>query len=68
MAVCPSGEKNISPFGYRTVLGNNRRTDKAVTDLPEPDSPTMATISPRFTSSEISLTAVVLSSSVSKSI
>jgi len=54
----PSLEKKIFPFLYRAVFdGSNLRIDNAVTDLPEPDSPTMARISPRFTSSEICLTA-----------
>jgi hypothetical protein len=41
--------------------------DKAVTDLPDPDSPTIATVSPLFTSKEILLIAVIFPISVSKS-
>ena len=40
----------IRPFGIFAVRrGNSRMIESAVTDLPEPDSPTMATTSPRFT-------------------
>ena len=61
-------EKRISPLGYRTVLrGSSCSMDKAVTDFPDPDSPTMATISPRLTSKEISFNALLVPSSVSKS-
>ncbi len=38
--------------------GNNWSSDRAVTDLPEPDSPTMATTWPVATDNENSLTAV----------
>ena len=41
--------------------------DKEVTDLPDPDSPTSATISPRFTSREIFFKAFTVAVSVSKS-
>ncbi len=38
------------PFGTRPVSrGNSRMMESAVTDLPEPDSPTIATTSPRLT-------------------
>ena len=39
----------MRPFGMRPVWrGNSRMIDSAETDLPDPDSPTMATISPRI--------------------
>ena len=41
--------------------------DNEVTVLPEPDSPTMATVSRRFTSREIFLTAEVVPDAVEKS-
>ncbi len=37
--------------------GNNCKIDKEVTVLPEPDSPTMANVSPLFTLKEIFFTA-----------
>ena len=65
----PSGEKSISPAGYRTVFcGRSFRIESAVTDFPDPDSPTIARISPLFTSALMSLTAVLVPISVSKSI
>jgi hypothetical protein len=40
----------MRPFGILAVRrGSSRMIESAVTDLPEPDSPTMATTSPRFT-------------------
>ena len=42
----------------------SRITESDVTDLPEPDSPTSATVSPACTVSEISSTAVTQPSSV----
>ncbi len=42
------------------ALGSTRRaTQRATVDLPEPDSPTMPSVSPRRTDSETSLTALV---------
>jgi hypothetical protein len=41
--------------------------DNEVTVLPEPDSPTIATVSPRFISNEIFCTAEVTPESVTKS-
>ena len=59
---------NIWPETYFAGgIGSNCRMDNAVTDLPEPDSPTIATISPRFTVKEIVFTAVVVAISVTKS-
>ncbi len=37
--------------------GTSRRIDSAVIDLPEPDSPTIPTASPAFSSSEMPSTA-----------
>ena len=39
--------------------GRSFITDSAVTDLPEPDSPTSATVSPCFTLNEMRSTAMV---------
>jgi hypothetical protein len=41
--------------------------DKEVTDLPEPDSPTIATTSPQFTVKEIFFSAFVIPDSAMKS-
>ncbi len=40
--------------------GRSFITDSAVTDLPEPDSPTSATVSPCFTLNEMRSTASVV--------
>jgi len=45
--------------------GFNCIIDFAVTDLPEPDSPTTPNTSPAFTDNEIFSTATILHSSVS---
>src|SRR5450755_2464118 len=50
------------PFSTR------RMSDKAVTDLPEPDSPTMATVSPRPTKKDTSRTAATTRSVLRNSI
>lgn len=61
-------ENKISPDTYFAGgLCNNCRIESDVTDLPEPDSPTMATISLLFISKETFLTAEVLPYSVLKS-
>ena len=52
----------ISPGGR----GISRSIDSAVTDLPEPDSPTMASVSPAATSKDTSSTAVTQPASVRK--
>ncbi len=44
--------------------GRSLRTDKAVTDLPEPDSPTSATVWPAAMSSDTPRTASTLVSSI----
>ncbi len=42
--------KRTDPLGMRAVpSGSSRMTASADTDLPDPDSPTMATISPGWT-------------------
>ncbi|MNN83092.1 hypothetical protein D3C81_2001010 [compost metagenome] len=47
----------ISPPGYTTGgEGNSRSTERAVTLLPEPDSPTNASVSPCSTCNETPLT------------
>ena len=46
---------------------SNCNIDKEVTVFPDPDSPTMATVSPRFMSIEIFLMAEVRPESVTKS-
>ena len=57
--------KSIRPEVIRPPPCSTRRiTDSAVTDLPEPDSPTMATVSPRPTSKETSRTASTVRSVV----
>jgi len=49
------------PEGWEAAgYGNSFRTDSAVTDFPEPDSPTSATHSPRLISNEMRSTASVL--------
>ena len=46
------------PEGCEAVgYGNSFRIDSALTDLPEPDSPTSATHSPRLISNEMRSTA-----------
>src|SRR5215470_4971205 len=46
--------------------GTRRMIDKFVTDFPEPDSPTIPNVSPRFKRNEIPSTALTTPSSVSK--
>jgi hypothetical protein len=47
--------------------GNNCKTDNEVTVFPEPDSPTIATVSLPLISKEIFFTADVVPDSVTKS-
>src|SRR6218665_1133742 len=54
----------IFPGGF----GIRRITDKEVTDFPDPDSPTIPTVSPRERVNEILLTAFMVSSSVRNSV
>ena len=55
----------ISPFSMRPGgEGMRRRIDIEVTLLPEPDSPTMASVSPAATSKEMLSTAVTTPRSV----
>ena len=57
----------ISPETYSAGgVGNSCRMDKEVTDLPEPDSPTMASNSPRETDMLIFFNACVRVPSVTK--
>jgi hypothetical protein len=50
--------KWMLPVGCDAVgYGNSLRIDSALTDFPEPDSPTSATHSPRLISKEIRSTA-----------
>ena len=63
----PSSENRISPDSYFvTELGNSCKMESEVTDFPDPDSPTMATISFLFTENEISLNAFIIPLSVAK--
>ncbi len=56
---CPS--KSIDPDGWLADgYGRSFITDSAVTDLPEPDSPTSATVSPFLMSKEMRSTASVV--------
>jgi hypothetical protein len=49
------------PDGWLAAgYGRSFITDNAVTDLPEPDSPTSATVSPFFTPNEMRSTASVV--------
>src|SRR6186997_1077543 len=64
----PSSEKMILPLLNLAVLDNNRRIESAVTDLPDPDSPTIANISLRLTEREIFFKAEVVPDSETKSI
>ena len=53
--------KWMLPVGWLADgYGRSFITDSAVTDLPEPDSPTSATVSPFFTSNEMRSTASVV--------
>src|ERR1043165_5420380 len=54
----------IFPGGF----GIRRITEREVTDLPDPDSPTMPMVSPLDKVKEISLTALTVSSSVRNSV
>ncbi len=57
--------KSMRPDVMRPPPCSTRRiTDSAVTDLPDPDSPTMATVSPRPTSNDSSRTACTTRSDV----
>ena len=47
-------------------LGMSRMIDRLVTDLPEPDSPTMPSVSPRNTSNDTPSTALTTRPSSSK--
>ena len=58
----------ISPLENLAVLANNFRMESAVTDLPDPDSPTIARISLRLTESEMFFKAAVIPDSETKSI
>jgi hypothetical protein len=49
----PGSEKRISPEVMRPVLGRIPIIACAVTDLPDPDSPTSATVEPARTRNEI---------------
>ena len=53
------------PSMAATRSGKRRRTERLVTDFPEPDSPTSPSTSPGFTSKDTSSTAVIRPSSVS---
>ena len=65
-AVSSSPSKRIEPEAMRPVsLGIRRRMDSAVTDLPQPDSPTMPSVSPRASSNDTPSTARTTPSSVS---
>ncbi len=51
--------KRISPLWCSAEPGSSRMTESAVTDLPEPDSPTSATVSPLSMSNDAPSTATV---------
>ena len=65
----PSGRaKSSLPEVIRPPPCSTRRiSDSAVTDLPDPDSPTIATVSPRPTSNDTSRTAFTVRSVVTNS-
>src|SRR5690606_30329012 len=54
------------PVTWAGGSGNNRRIDMEVTDLPQPDSPTMATTSPSLMEKLIPLTARLVPSWLTK--
>src|SRR5580700_3457693 len=56
--------KRIEPASLAGGSGIRRRTDIAVTDLPQPLSPTTASVSPSFTCNETPLTARLTPSDV----
>ena len=56
----------IAPAILPGGSGISRRMDMAVTDLPQPDSPTMASVSPAFTWKETPSTARLMPSGVRK--
>ncbi len=59
--------KQIEPPTMRPVSGAiSRRIDSAVTDLPQPDSPTMPSVSPAARSKEMPSTARTMPSAVKK--
>jgi len=64
----PSEEKRISPLVYFAVGDNNCSIAREVTDLPDPDSPAMPTISFLSTVRLIFFIAVTFSVSEIKSI
>ena len=52
-----SPSKCIEPLTMWAAVGNNRKMDSASVVLPEPDSPTMPSVSPARSVSETSSTA-----------
>ena len=62
------GGDNDATAPYSINYANNCNIDNDVTVLPEPDSPTIATVSPLLILKEIFFTAEVLSEPVTKSI
>jgi hypothetical protein len=64
----PFSEKRIEPVVYFAGgEGRSCNTERAVTDFPEPDSPTTAIISPRSTEKDKFLTALLIVDSEMKS-
>jgi hypothetical protein len=65
---CPAlPRKQVSPPTMRPGgVGMSRMTERLVTDLPLPDSPTIASVSPRMTFSETPSTALATPLSVAK--
>src|SRR5262249_17547381 len=53
----PFWARRMRPLTMRPGWGTRRRMERAVVDLPLPDSPTMPTVSPRSTRKETSSTA-----------
>ncbi|CBN55761.1 hypothetical protein OSCI_2420016 [Kamptonema sp. PCC 6506] len=51
-------ENQISPVVAADELGTKPMTARAVTDFPDPDSPTIPRVCPRFTSKEMPSTAL----------
>jgi hypothetical protein len=64
VGLSPDSVNKISPERNVAVGGSSLKTDNAVTDFPEPDSPTMAVISPLLTLKLMALSASKLPSSV----
>ena len=60
--------RSMRPCCTRPLSGNSRRIDSAVIDLPQPDSPTSAKVSPRVSVSDSASTACTSPLSVSRTV